>query len=378
MYHPICPVDVRVTDAAEGQRAVRDWLKNPQRLLVLASKSRCAELNLTPFFTALQGDGHAVQLYTDIAPNPTVEDVAALLKRLKEQPFEPTAILAIGGGSCMDLGKAVAALGNLPQPPTPASVREALNSKAYAAADKRPELIAMPTTAGTGSEVTRWATVWDPQEKRKLSIDTPEGYPAAAVIIPEWTVGMPPSITLSTGLDALSHAMEAFWAVSRNPLSQELAIAAVTKIRDALPAALADLGDRNARQEMALGSLMAGIAFSQTRTTACHSISYPLTMLHGIPHGFATAITLSSVMRRNAAAVPEINRLEEVFYDAEGFDAWMEDTADGIEPLTLSGFGVKEADLREICNLAFTPGHMDNNPVAFTQADVMEILHESL
>ena len=253
-----------------------------------------------------------------------------------------------------------------------------MNSKAYAAADKRPELIVMPTTAGTGSEVTRWATVWDPQEKRKLSIDTPEGYPAAAVIIPEWTVGMPPSITLSTGLDALSHAMEAFWAVSRNPLSQELAIAAVTKIRDALPAALADLGDRNARQEMALGSLMAGIAFSQTRTTACHSISYPLTMLHGIPHGFATAITLSSVMRRNAAAVPEINRLEEVFYDAEGFDAWMEDTADGIEPLTLSGFGVKEADLREICNLAFTPGHMDNNPVAFTQADVMEILHESL
>ena len=378
MYHPICPVDVRVINAVDGQRAVRDWLKGTHRLLVLASKSRCAELNLTPFFTALQGDGHAVQLYTAIAPNPTVDDVAALLARLKEEPFEPTAILAIGGGSCIDLGKACAALCGLPGQPTAASVREALANKAYVSDRPRPELIAMPTTAGTGSEVTRWATVWDPQEKRKLSIDHPDGYPSAAVIVPEWTVGMPASLTFSTGLDALAHAMEAFWAVNRNPLSQELAIAAVTKIRDALPAALADLGDRNARQEMALGSLMAGMAFSQTKTTACHSISYPLTMLHGIPHGFAAAITLSSVMRRNAEAVPEIARLEEVFYDAEGFDAWLEDTADGIASLSLSSFGVKEADLREICNLAFTPGHMDNNPVAFTQADVMEILHESL
>ena len=378
MYTPICPVDVRVLDAEAGKRAVREMLPVPQRLLVLTTRSRSKELHLTPFFTALQGDGHALQLYADIPTNPAVEDVAALLARLQEQPFEPTTILCIGGGSCMDLGKAASALYHLVRKPDTESVREAIRTGAYRKPHICVDLIAMPTTAGTGSEVTRWATIWDPQEGMKRSIDHEHGFPKAAVIIPDWTLGMPAPLTLATGLDALSHAMEAYWAVARNPLSQTLALMAVTKIRVALPRALAAPEELNARQEMSQGCLLAGLAFSQTRTAACHSISYPLTMLRGIPHGFAVALTLSSVLRRNRKAVPELEKLDALFDEDEGFDRWLETTAAGVQPLQLTAFGVNEADLPGIVEQSFTTGRMDNNPIPFTREDVMEILLENL
>lgn len=378
MYSPVCPTDVRVLHAAAAQRAVRAMLDQPCRLLVLASPGRCASLSLTPFLTALQGDGHAVQLYGDIPHNPAVDDVAALLTRLREQPFEPTAILAVGGGSCIDLGKAAGALYHLVRAPGVQAVREAIQTKAYLSPHILVDVLAMPTTAGTGSEVTRWATVWDPQRKQKLSVDHPQGYPKAAVIVPEWTLGMGAELTLSTGLDALSHAMEAYWAVTRNPLSQELALAAVGKIRAALPRALAEPDALPARTELCLGSLLAGLAFSQTRTTACHSISYPLTLLAGVPHGFAAALTLASVLRRNEEAVPEMGRLTALFEEDGGFGAWLARSARGMKGLALRDYGIAQADLGAIVDAAFTAGRMDNNPVAFTPEDVLHILEENL
>ena len=378
MYNPLCAVDVRVLDIEAGKRAVREMLPVPQRLLVLASRSRSKELHLTPFFTSLQGDGHALQLYADIPSNPAVEDVAALLARLQEQPFEPTTILCIGGGSCIDLGKAASALYHLVRKPDTASVREVIQSGAYRKPHICIDLIAMPTTAGTGSEVTRWATIWDPQEGAKRSIDHEHGFPKAAVLIPDWTQGMPASLTLATGLDALSHAMEAYWSAARNPLSQTLALMAIAKIREALPRALGAPEERRARQEMCQGSLLAGLAFSQTRTTACHSISYPLTMLRGIPHGFAVALTLSSVLLRNRKAVPELEKLDALFDEDEGFDRWLDATTAGVQPLRLTAFGVNEADLPGIVEQSFTAGRMDNNPISFSKDEVMEILLENL
>ena len=378
MIQPFCPVDVRVVSDEAGRQAMRAMLPPAARLLVLASRSRCAQLNLTSFFTALQGDGHAVQLYTDIPSNPDVTDVAALLARLREQPFEPTAILAIGGGSCMDMGKATAVLYPLLSKPDAQNVRDAIVQKTYEKPHLSVDLFVMPTTAGTGSEVTRWATVWDSANRRKLSIDHAQGFPKGAVLIPEWTAGMDAKLTLSTGLDALSHAMEAFWAVKRNPLSQELALLAADKVCKALPLALAEPGNPEARNTLCMASLLAGLAFSQTRTTACHSISYPLTLLKGMPHGLAAAVTLSSEMRRNTTAVPEMDRLSGVFDEAEGLDAWLMETTRGILELRLSAFGVTEAKLSDIAALAFTAGRMDNNPVPFTQADVLDILTENL
>ena len=120
-------------------------------------------------------------------------------------------------------------------------------------------------------------------------------------MVPELTNSMNERLTLATGLDALSHAMEGYWAKGRNLLSQALALDSIQRIKDALPAAISDPGDSGAREQMCLGSLLAGLSFSMTKTTACHSMSYPLTMNYGVEHGFTAALTLAQMMKINAA-----------------------------------------------------------------------------
>lgn len=379
-FTPFCPVDVRVLPKAQGEAALREMLLGrAEKLLVLAPRSLCTRLSLAALFTALQGDGHCLHLVTDVPPNPSVQRLADLLAQLREQDFAPSCILAIGGGSCMDLAKGVSALWSLPLEDIADSeaVGRTIREKKYLRQDRvLPGILTMPTTAGTGSEVTRWATLWDTGRGQKLSIDWAQGFPKAAILIPEWTAGMSASLTLSTGLDALSHAMEAFWAKARTPLSQALALGAVDRVRRFLPQVLASPQDIPLRQEMCTASLLAGLAFSQTRTTACHSLSYPLTLRHGLPHGYAAALTLASVMRRNAAVLPEIERISSLFDEDEGFPSWLQQVSRGIQDLRLSAFGVEEEALPGLAQAAFTAGRMDNNPVIFTQEQCLEILRE--
>lgn len=379
---PFCPVDVRLLDRTRGETALRELLGGtPEKMLVLAPRFLCTELSLAPLFSALQGDGHCLHLVTDIQANPSVEHLAALLAQLREQGFDPTCILAIGGGSCIDMAKGISALWHLTPDETsgPDTVREAIQAQKYLRKDHTfLSILAMPTTAGTGSEVTHWATIWDTQQGRKLSIDCAACYPKAAILIPEWTVGMPASLTLSTGLDALSHAMEAFWAKARNPFSQALALTAVDRVRRFLPQVLAAPLDGNLRREMCLASLLAGLAFSQTRTTACHSLSYPLTLLHGMPHGYAAAITLAPVMKRNRAVLPDIAELEALFCRDGGFDLWLEHVSNDIQSLRLSAFSVPEEALPAVAQSAFTTGRMDNNPIVFTPEESLQILRECI
>ena len=381
-YSPFSPVDIRISPVAEGEAAVRSMLYGKaRRLLVMVPRQLSAKLALTAFLTALQSDGHSIHLVTDIPANPSVQDIAALLADLRAQEFNPTRILCIGGGSCMDFGKALSALWLL-NPALTASteaVRQAILEKHYLqAANPFISLLAMPTTSGTGSEVTRWATIWDPEKKQKLSIDSPKLFPKAAILIPEWTVSMPAPLTLSTGLDALAHAMEAFWARAATPLSGALALSAVQQVRQYLPQVLNAPTGVSLRQEMCTASLLAGLPFSITRTTACHSLSYPLTLLHGIPHGFAAAVSLPSVLRRNRTALPAISHLEKIFESDGGFAVWLRSLCEPIQPLSLSAFGICESQLPAIAELAFTAGRMDNNPVSFTTAEVLAILRESL
>jgi len=129
---------------------------------------------------------------------------------------------------------------------------------------------------------------------------------------------------------------------------------------------------------MCLGALLAGLAFSITRTTACHAISYPLTMLHHLPHGFAAAMTLQSVMRRNEAVVPEIQSIRTLFEEEGGFGTWLNKVSEPIQPLHLSSFGIGHDDLSAIADLSFTAGRMNNNPIPFSKQGVLAILEECL
>jgi alcohol dehydrogenase class IV len=143
-------------------------------------------------------------------------------------------------------------------------------------------LIAVPTTAGTGSEVTPWATIWDAADGRKYSLHRPWTWPQAAIIDPGLMLSLPPGATLASGLDALSHALEAIWNVNRNPVSASLAAAAARDIVMTLPALMRHPDDLPLRERMAVAALQAGLAFSNTKTALAHSLSYDITLQHGV------------------------------------------------------------------------------------------------
>jgi alcohol dehydrogenase len=203
-----------------------------------------------------------------------------------------TGVVVGWGGSVIDAAKVLAAAGG-----DFARVRDHL----VAGAPLDPALIlpvlAVPTTAGTGSEVTCWATVWDAAGGRKYSIAHERLYPEAAIIDPALTLAAPRGLTLATGLDALSHALESLWNVNANPVSARHAIAAAGIVLEVLPRLVERLDDLDLRSRQAEASLLAGLAFSNTKTALAHNISYDVTLRHGTAHGIACSFSLPQVMR---------------------------------------------------------------------------------
>ncbi len=312
-----------------------------------------------------------------ITPNPTQEDIVSAISRVGER--KPDKIIAIGGGSTMDLAKAISALYSFltVKYNTITTITNLICAKTYQNAGKKIDMIMVPTTL-SGSEVTKWATVWDLNKSAKLSIEDNFIYAKEVYLVPELTYHLPRRLALSTGLDALCHAFEAFWAKQTNPIIQEVAALAIKKIKDNLGEALKDPINKRAKTELRKGALLAGIAFSNTRTTACHSISYPITMNYGVEHGFACAMTLPQIAERNQSAVPETAAiLREIFGDEKnGLKNWLEEVCEEIQPLSLSAFKIAEEEIEQIAKQAITIGRMDNNPVQFTHGDILNILQE--
>jgi alcohol dehydrogenase len=227
----------------------------------------------------------------NIGPNPdfrTLENSCAALQSARSIAL----IVAIGGGSVIDAAKVLAAAGD-----DFARVRRFLETGSGEDGLQNLPIIAVPTTAGTGSEVTCWATVWDTDAKKKYSLSRPALYPVAALVDPLLTIDAPRGVTVSSGLDALSHALESIWNIHANPVSTALAEAAAREVLDVLPCLSADLRNVELRSRMARAALMAGLAFSNTRTALAHSLSYHLTLHHGTPHGIACSFSLPMVMR---------------------------------------------------------------------------------
>src|SRR5579863_9212656 len=244
------------------------------------------------------------------------------------QPYKPDVVVGLGGGSNLDLSKAVALLvkypGSLPS---------------YYGENNVPgpvaPIVAIPTTAGTGSEVSPVAVVADPERAMKVGIASRALIPKWAVVDPALTVSCPASVTAHSGMDALAHAIESFCArvrpdcsphaifVGKNSMSDVLATKAITAIAKYLPTAVAQPGDRAARQEMALASLLAGMAFSAAGTAAVHALQYPVGEATHTPHGLGNAVLLPTVMKSITPA-----RLEELAYIARCFDPSLNEEAD--------------------------------------------------
>jgi len=238
---------------------------------------------------------HLACVIDQVRPNPDVAELTGLYDDFWQRHAEVETIIAVGGGSAIDTGKALLvadASGRF------ASLVAGLAGERAFDPSRVKSLIAVPTTAGTGSEVTPWATIWDRGRMKKHSLHLAQTWPSHAVIDPQLMLSLPSAVTLQSGLDALSHALESIWNVNANPVSDAFAVSAVRDIFDVLPRLLVQLDSVDLRGRMALAALKAGMAFSNTKTALAHSISYEMTLRYGVPHGIACSFPLPMVLRR--------------------------------------------------------------------------------
>lgn len=312
-----------------------------------------------------------------VPANPTQKDIVKSLQEIGNKRID--IIIAFGGGSSIDLAKGISAFYNIERNNnyTVDEITDSLKNKYYKGR-KFVDIIALPSTAGTGSELTQWATIWDENKTSKFSIDDSMLKPKMAIIVPELTLSMSAKMTLSTGLDAICQAIESYWSKHTTPVVQEIAYRTVELVIQNLRKAVEQPDNITVREKLCKASVLAGLAFSQTRTTACHSISYPLTMLYGVPHGLAASITLDAVGKRNKGHFKNDEELFFLFNEYGSIKNWIDMVSAGVIYMRLSSFGIIEKDLQLIVNNAFTGGRMDNNPVDLSRDDVYEILKSIL
>jgi phosphonate metabolism-associated iron-containing alcohol dehydrogenase len=281
-----------------GCRASLAEVLAEQRALIVCSPRGRQQLESDTVLGRAIHSANSIIWMDAVETNPDLDRLQELTNDLQAAHLD--CVVAFGGGSAIDSAKAFAlALSPMARN---RSLRELLGAAASLPVGASLPLYAVPTTAGTGSEVTPYATVWDHGARRKLSLAGKAVYPHSAFVDSELNFSVPYNSTLYTGLDAINQAAESIWNRNMTPMSEILAHRALKKGMSALPRLLDDLENPNLRDTVAEVSLLAGLAISQTRTSLCHAISYPLTAHFGVPHGLACAFTMPAVLRHNLSA----------------------------------------------------------------------------
>ena len=257
-------------------------------VLVVTDKGLMSLHLLDTLFAGLDAEGIKYSVFDGVQPNPTIYNVEDALKIYKENNCQ--GFIAFGGGSPMDCAKVTAARIACPNK-TPSEMRGVLKVR-----KKLPPMFAVPTTAGTGSETTIAAVISNPDTHEKNAINDPVLRPKFAVLDPELTVGLPPHITSTTGMDALTHAVEAFIGKSNTKQTEEDAIIATKLIFENIEKAYKDGKDIEARENMLVASYHAGLAFTRAYVGYVHAIAHNLGGMYGIPHGLANAVILPYVL----------------------------------------------------------------------------------
>lgn len=312
-----------------------------------------------------------------VQANPDLDDLDRLAAELSPQPFG--AIVALGGGSVMDAAKALSVLlpacaANAAAPSAAAApmLERALRQRQALDFSRCLPVLCLPTTAGTGAEVTPFATIWDGVHKQKYSLADDALFPSVAILDPELTLTLPWNETLYSALDASSHALETLWNRHATPVSGALALQALEQLAAGLPRVQAAPDDLGARQQLQQASSLAGMAISQSRTALAHAISYPLTARYGVPHGLACSFTLAALLewveREQAWRVPLPAALRQtVLMQLRSHEL-------GQQVLTYCS----RAELLESLPEMFHPQRAANFCLPATDADVLRVLEASL
>ncbi len=324
----------------------------------------------------IEESGLSCTVISDLAREPGVPDVDAVMAKVKTA--EADCVVSIGGGSVLDVGKLCGVLVN-----TDKGILDLLDGEPVPAHSTF--TVAIPTTAGTGSESTKNAIIAIPSRNSKGAVVNEKLLPDLVILDPELTLTLPASISATTGMDALCHAMECYLSQKANTYVDLLAIDSMTRIARSIRKAVNVGNDIEARGDMLLASYFAGMCITLSGTNAVHAMSYPLGVKYHIPHGQSNAMLLPYVMEYNLQAMPDkTKRVAECFgYDENNSESTaeaylIEELHQLLEdlniPISLSSFGAKYTDLAELVESAYTNRRlMDNNPVDLSEEQIGDI-----
>ena len=328
---------------------------------------------------AIHAAGLDAEPFSDVQPNPVAANVERGVETFRQGGHD--GVIAFGGGSALDAAKAIALMQGQTLPIW--DFEDIGDWWTRADAEKIAPVVAVPTTAGTGSEVGRASVITNEGTHTKKIIFHPRMMPGIVIADPELTAGMPPMITAGTGMDALAHCLEAYVAPTYHPMSEGIALEGLRLIKHALPRAFADGSDLEARADMMSAAAMGAVAF-QKGLGAIHALSHPVGALYGTHHGLTNAVFAPYVLAFNRPAIEaKIARLAAFLElerpDFDGLLGWLLALREAIGiPHTLAGLGVDGARLDEVAAMAVVDPTAAGNPVPLSHEAAETIFKAAL
>ena len=320
------------------------------------------------------GLGRAI--FADVDPNPNEKNAAAGVAAYKAGNHD--GVIAFGGGSGLDLGKVVAFLAGQSRPIW--DFEDIDDWWTRANSDAIAPIVAVPTTAGTGSEVGRASVITNSITKQKKIIFHPKFLPTVVICDPELTVGMPKFITAGTGLDAFAHCVEAYCSPHYHPMSQGMALEGMRLVKEYLPRAYTDGTDLEARSHMMSAAAMGATAF-QKGLGAIHALSHPIGAIYHTHHGTTNAVCMPSVLKFNKPAINDTLAEAANYLDIsggfDGFCKFVDDLNDSLViPKSLAGLGIKNPDIDRIVSGALIDPSTGGNPIKMTDENTRKLVVE--
>lgn len=338
-----------------------------------------ARLEMTEQILGICNDaGLRTGLFSDIKPNPTGSNIEAGARVFLEGDHD--GVIALGGGSGLDAAKTIAVVAR--QDCTLWDLEDIGDNWTRADPEKIVSTVAVPTTAGTGSEVGRASVIVNEDEHRKVIVFHPQMLPEYVILDPELTTGLPAMLTAATGMDALSHSLEAFCSPGYHPMAEGIAIEGIRLVKEYLPRAVADGNDIEARRQMLVASCMGATAF-QRGLGAMHALAHPLGALYDAHHGTLNAILMPYVLLANHEAVGErITRLAR-YLDLEpsfdGFLEWVLALRQEISiPQDLAAIDIDDSRVEELGQMAVADPSAGTNPIQFSEAAYSQIVARAI
>ena len=363
---------VNITNKPGARLALVEIVKNVE-VLVICSEQTLNRLNLDSVlknFSSLPN----LQFEHGFDSNPSLTDMSKIAEKYFSKKID--LVIGLGGGSSMDVAKILSV--TIPAKSKGIHISELLEDSSLFERIEALECILVPTTAGTGSEVTPFATVWDYDQKIKKSLSHPTMFAKKAIVDSEFLSNLPLDVALSTGLDALNQAFESLWNINANETTRSFSVEAIVNSLRSLIFLDELKSNTNLAKNLATASLLAGLSISHTRTSICHSISYPLTLVFGIPHGLACGLTMLEVYTFNSSHIQEdIDNIEsqlngtkipeiiDLVFKKYDFDKLVKQHVEYSD------------DILDLLPQMITPGRADNNIRKFDKLELENIVRNS-